>query len=56
MHILLQFYLDLFFLNLQLFLFRPVNVHVIGYDMDFFIIMEIKKFTFSQMVDWLCNN
>ena len=50
MQILLQLYLDLFFKKktLQLFLSRPEDVHVIGYDMDFFLNIII---TFSQMMD-----
>ena len=57
MQILLQFYLDLFFLKkttLQLFLSRSEDVRVIGYDMDFFFGNII--LTFSQMMDWLCNS
>ena len=57
MQILLQFYLDLFFLKkketLQLFLSRSEVVHVIGYDIVFFFNMIL---TFSQMMDWLCNS
>ena len=46
MQILLQFYLDLFLKKkpLQLFLSRSEDVHVIGYDMDFFLKYNINFF------------